>query len=186
MPHLLGSRIILREYQWEDLPHIREWVNDKEITNNLHDVFLFPNTVHETESFLRMMIEGSSGSKGFIISVKDSLSYIGQIDLHKIDYKNRNAVLGIVIGKKEFMGKGYGSEAIQLLLQFVFHTLNLERLELEVYAYNERAYNCYIKCGFKEEGRLRNKLFRDGRYWDVIVMSILKDEYEASVPSKTQ
>lgn len=178
MPHLIGNRITLREYQLEDLPQIREWVNDYEITNNLHDVFLFPNTVHETETFLKMMIEGKSGSKGFIISDKDTLSYIGQIDLHQIDYKNSNAVLGIVIGKKDYLGKGYGSEAIAILQKFVFKTLNLNRLELTVYEYNERAYHCYLKCGFKEEGKMRKKLFRDGRYWDVVMMSILKEEYE--------
>jgi RimJ/RimL family protein N-acetyltransferase len=100
MPHLIGTRLVLREYQWEDLPHIREWVNDDEITRNLHDVFLFPNTLFDTESFLRMMIEGKSGSKGFIISDKDTQSYIGQIDLHQIDYRNSHATLGIVIGKK--------------------------------------------------------------------------------------
>lgn len=181
MPYLIGTRIILREYRWDDLPHIREWVNDYEITNNLHDVFLFPNTLYETERFLKMMIEGASGSKGFIISDKDTQSYIGQIDLHQIDYRNRNATLGIVIGKKNYLGKGYGQEAIELLEQFVFKTLNLNRLELDVFEYNERAYKCYLKCGFKEEGRMRQKLFRDGQYWDVIKMSILKEEYEKKV-----
>jgi RimJ/RimL family protein N-acetyltransferase len=178
MPHLIGTRIVLREYQWEDLPHIREWVNDDEITRNLHDVFLFPNTLYDTESFLRMMIEGKSGSKGFIISDKDTRSYIGQIDLHQIDYRNSHATLGIVIGKKDYLGKGYGKEAIDLLMHFVFRDLNLIRLELDVYAYNERAYKCYLKCGFKEEGRMRKKLFRDGKYWDVIKMSILREEFE--------
>jgi len=178
MPHLVATRIVLREYQWEDLPHIREWVNDHEITKNLHDIFLFPNTVYETETFLKTMIEGKSGNKGFIISDKETLSYIGQIDLHQIDYRNRNAVLGIVIGKKDYLGKGYGSEAITLLEHFVFHSLNLNRLELEVYDFNERAYHCYLKCGFKEEGRMRQKLFRDGRYCDVIKMAILKEDYE--------
>jgi RimJ/RimL family protein N-acetyltransferase len=64
------------------------------------------------------------------------------------------------------------------LMHFVFRDLNLNRLELDVYAYNERAYKCYLKCGFKEEGRMRKKLFRDGKYWDVIKMSILREEFE--------
>jgi RimJ/RimL family protein N-acetyltransferase len=178
MPHLVGSRIVLREYRWEDLPHIRAWVNDHEITKNLNDIFLFPNTVYETENFLRSMIEGTAASKGFVISDKETLSYMGQIDLHQLDYRNRNAALGIVIGKKDCQGKGYGSEAITLLQRFVFHTLNLHRLELDVYEFNERAYHCYLKCGFREEGRMRQKLYRDGRYWDVIKMAILKEEFE--------
>jgi RimJ/RimL family protein N-acetyltransferase len=181
MPHLIGKRIILREYQWEDLPHIREGVNDSEITDYLSDIFTFPNTVHETEAFLRAMIEGKTDSKGFIISNKDSLSYIGQIDLHQIDYKNRHATLGIVIGKKEYLGRGYGKEAIELVQQFVFSTLGLNRLELDVYEFNERAYKCYVKCGFTEEGRMRQKIYKNGRYWDVIKMSILIDEFESRI-----
>lgn len=161
-----------------DLTYIREWVNDPEITNTLSDIFLYPHTEHETESYLKMMVEGNAASKGFIIADRDSKEYIGQIDLHNIDWKNRNAVLGIVIGRKEYWGQGYGSEAIRLLLDFVFMSLNLHRLELEVYEYNDRAYRCYLKCGFQEEGRLRKKLYRNGKYWDVICMSILRSEYE--------
>ena len=179
MPHIAGERIVLREYQLTDLSYMRQWVNSPEITNGLSDIFLFPHTYYSTESFLKMMIEGSTEIKGFIIADKDSKEYIGQIDLHKIDWKNRNAVLGIVIGREEYLGKGFGSEAIRMLQDFVFQSLNLNRLELEVYEYNERAYRCYLKCGFKEEGRLRKKLYRNGGYWDIICMGILRSEYES-------
>ena len=181
MPHLIGNRIVLREYRWEDLPEIRTWVNDPEVTGYLSDVFLFPNTMHDTETFLRKMIEGTSEMKGFIIADKETLSYIGQIDLIKIDWKNRNAILGIVIGKKAYWGKGYGREAIQLLQGFVFDSLNLHRLELDVFAFNQRAIKCYLACGFKEEGRMRQKKFANGQYWDIIKMGILKSEYEEMV-----
>ncbi|WP_028540217.1 GNAT family N-acetyltransferase [Paenibacillus sp. J14] len=179
MPHIAGERIVLREYQLTDLSYMRQWVNDPEITNGLSDILLFPHTSYSTESYLKMMIEGSTEIKGFIIADKDSKEYVGQIDLHKIDWKNRNAVMGIVIGRKEYLGKGYGSEAIRMLQDFVFQSLNLNRLELEVYEYNERAYRCYLKCGFKEEGRLRKKLYKNGKYWDIICMSILRSEYES-------
>lgn len=179
LAYVIGNRIVLREYQWEDLPHIRQWVNDPEITDGLNDIFLFPHTLQETENFLRMMIEGNPGTKGFVIADKESLCYIGQIDLHQIDYRNRSAALGIVIGKKEHLGKGYGTEAVELLQKFVFRTLGLNRLELDLFEYNERAYRCYLKCGFKEEGRMRKKIFRKGQFWDVIKMSILRDEFES-------
>ncbi|GJM72928.1 hypothetical protein HMSSN036_51440 [Paenibacillus macerans] len=109
-----------------------------------------------------MTMEGKTGSKGFVIAEKDTLEYIGQIDLHKIDWQNRSAVLGIVIGRKELLGQGYGREAIELMKRFVFERLNLNRLELEVLDFNERAYRCYLGCGFKEEGRLRQKEFKTG------------------------
>jgi RimJ/RimL family protein N-acetyltransferase len=178
MPYLTGDRIMLREYRMTDLPHIREWVNDPEITDNLSDIFLYPQTVENTEQFVNSMIQGSPNHKGFVIADKVTQDYIGQIDLVDIDWKNRTASLGIVIGKKPYLGQGYGSEAIRLLQELAFHSLNLHRLELMVYEFNERALRCYRKCGFREEGRLRQKLYRKGRYWDVIWMGILREEYE--------
>lgn len=178
MPHLIGERIKLREYRKEDLEPIRKWVNDPEIVDFLSDVFLYPHTLHNTERFLNSMIEGNGEMRGFIIADRETEEYIGQIDLFRFDWKNRSAEMGIVIGKKERLGKGIGEEAILLLQQFVFERLNLNRLELQVYDYNQRAYRCYLKCGFKEEGRLREKRYMKGKYVDVILMSILKSEYE--------
>lgn len=178
LSYIFGDRITLRDYQNEDLEHIRGWVNDPDITNTLSDQFLYPHSRNETESFFRTMVEGKSSNRSFIIAFRESLEYLGQIDLYRIDWKNRFAYLAIVIGKKDQLGKGYGSEAIKVLQKFVFEELNLNRLELEVYEYNERAYKSYVKCGFKEEGRSRNKIYKKGKYWDVICMSILKDEFD--------
>lgn len=83
-----------------------------------------------------------------------------------------------MIGIKEYVGNGYSTEAIKTLQDFVFNRFNLNRLQLEVHDFNERAHRCYLKCGFKEEGRLREKNFINGRYSDTITMSILKREYE--------
>lgn len=178
MPHLLGDRIALREYRISDLDSISQWVNDPEITNTLSDVFLYPHSRNESETYLNVIMEGKSSTKSFVIAEKDSLEYIGQIDLFNLDWKNRFALMAIVIGKKEYLGKGYGSEAIRVLQKFAFEELNLNRIELDVYDYNARAYKCYLKCGFKEEGRMRQKLFKNGRYRDVIRMAILKEEFE--------
>ncbi|MFK4301305.1 RimJ/RimL family protein N-acetyltransferase [Paenibacillus sp. RC254] len=180
MPHMIGERIVLREYRQEDIPEIRKWVNDPDITCGLSDVFTYPHSQTNSEAYVQMMIDGNSEIKGFVIAHKDTLDYIGQLDLFKINWMNRHATLGIVIGRDDNLGKGYGREAIRLLQKFVFHTLNLNRLELEVYSYNERAYRCYLACGFKEEGRLRQKLFREGQYYDIIQMGILRSEYEAA------
>jgi RimJ/RimL family protein N-acetyltransferase len=180
MPHIIGKRIVLREYLMEDLPYMREWVNDPEITSYLADSFTFPHSLYETENFLRMMIEGRGENKGFVIAEKYSNAYLGQVDLHHMDYKNRCASLGIVIGRKERLNQGYGKEAVKLLTWFAFQSLNFNRLELDVYDFNERAYRCYLRCGFKEEGRLRQKVYRDGKFRDVIQMAILKEEYESN------
>lgn len=179
MARLIGERIILREYTKEDLPYMRKWVNDMEITQYLSNIFLYPHTLNETENFLNAMLQGNSGFKGFIIAEKETEKYIGQIDLIKIDWVNRVGTLGIVIGTKENLSKGYGTEAIKLIQEFAFNKLNLNKLDLEVRAYNERAIRCYEKCGFKEEGRIRENFFTDGKYTDTLFMGILKREYEA-------
>ena len=97
---------------------------------------------------------------------------------HNIDWKNRKAVQGIFIGEKEYWGRGYGSDAIRALLGFAFREMNLHRVYLSVYDYNERAIRCYEKCGFRHEGRLRKARFSDGRYHDELMMGILREEFE--------
>ncbi len=177
MPNIIGSKIILREYRREDLASMRQWVNDPEVVDKLSDIFLFPHSVVQTESFLNGKLEGK-GDPGFVIADKESGAYIGQIDLVNLDWKNRLSRFGIVIGDANLRGRGYGSEAIRLLQKHAFERLNLNKLELEVYDFNTNAYRCYLKCGFKEEGRLRESHYIHGWYHDKIIMGILKSEYE--------
>lgn len=179
MARIFGKNIMLREYQREDLRYIRNWVNDPQITDTLSDIFLFPHSMDMTEGFIEMMMEGKNpNTKGFIIAHRQSGKYIGQIDLFKIDWKNRCAELAITIGNAEQQGKGIGKEAICLLLDFAFHRMNLHRIGLEVYDFNERGYRCYKSAGFKEEGRQRQCHYHKGQYRDKIYMGILQDEYK--------
>ena len=176
MYRLQGDRIILREYRRDDYQYMRKWVNDFDITKYLSNVFLYPQSESDTENFINSMISGSM--KGFIIADKDTEEYIGQVDLIKIDWPNRVATIGIVIGTKENLGKGYGTEAIKLLQEYSFNKLNLNRLELDVRAFNERAITCYKKCGFVEEGRIRENFYDGGEYSDTIKMGVLKREWQ--------
>ncbi|WEK55994.1 MAG: GNAT family protein [Candidatus Cohnella colombiensis] len=179
MPHLYGERIILREYRREDLPWIRQWVNDPAIVSTLSDIFLYPQGLDSTESYLEAMIEGDNDRKGFVIAERGSEDYLGQVNLDLIDWKNRTGRIGVVIGSSQHLGIGIGTEAMKVLIAFSFMEMNLNRLELEVYDFNERAYNCYVKSGFKEEGRLRQRYYRNGKYADVIMMGLLRSEWEA-------
>lgn len=182
MPHIIGDNIILREYRLEDLPSMREWCNDPQITQYLSDIFLYPHTLNGTESYLNALLEGTTDQKGFIIADRGTEQYIGQIDLFHIDWKNRCAELGMVIGNTLLHNQGIGTAAIKLLQRFVFLELNLHRLQLEVHDFNLPAIRCYAKCGFQEEGRLRKKHFSRGNYSDIICMSILQEEYLALEP----
>lgn len=175
MYRLEGERIILREYRREDLSYMRKWVNDYEITRTLSNVFLYPHTMADTENFINGMIEGKM--KGFVIAHKGSEDYIGQLDLINIDWPNRVATIGIVIGTKENLSKGYGTEAIKLLQEFAFNKLNLNKLELDVREFNKRGIRCYEKSGFKIEGVIRENYYENGEYSNTVKMGILKREW---------
>lgn len=178
LPRLIGEKIMLREYKIEDLQPIRKWVNDNEIVQYLSNIFIYPHSKNETEKFLNFMFEGNSEMRGFVIAHRDTEDYIGQIDLIKIDLFNRIGTLGVVIGTKENLGKGYGTEAIGLMQEFAFNKLNLHRLQLDVRAFNNRAIASYKKCGFIEEGRTREDFYVKGVYEDTVHMGILKREWE--------
>jgi RimJ/RimL family protein N-acetyltransferase len=105
--------------------------------------------------------------------------HVGNLGLHRIDWKNRSAVFGIVLGEKSHWNKGFGTKAARTILRFAFTELNLHRVELEVFAFNPRAQRCYEKAGFTREGTRREAIFRDGHYHDEHVMSILQEEYFA-------
>lgn len=95
MPRVYGERIMLREYQKEDLTKMRKWVNDPVITDNLSDNFLYPHTVNDTEAYLNAILEGKTQQKGFVIAHKESGTYIGQIDLYSIDWRLERFLLVI-------------------------------------------------------------------------------------------
>ncbi len=104
---------------------------------------------------------------------------IGGIDLRGIAWTDRIAEIGIVIGVKEYWGKGYGTDAMRVLMRLAFDTMNLHRLWLRVFDFNPRAIRSYEKCGFRREGLLREDKFMRGRYHDALVMAILEHEYRA-------
>lgn len=168
---------MLREYRGDDFVHMREWVNDPEVVDNLSDVFLYPHTTSETETFLNNVLQKEDQHRGFVIADLETEAYIGQIDLFKFDWKNRTAEMGIVIGSRSLRGKGYGTEAIRVLQKFVFDRLNMNRLQLEVHDFNEAAIRCYNRCGFREEGRMRERHFVNGHYSDTVLMAILRSDY---------
>ena len=116
---------------------------------------------------------------GFSIHALDDDRLIGNLDLSGVDWVARNCWIGIGIGERDYWGKGYGTEAMNLALRFAFDCLNLNRVTLSVFEYNQRAYLSYCKCGFKEEGRMRQWMQRGGERFDLIFMGILREEWEA-------
>jgi len=106
--------------------------------------------------------------------------HIGNVGLHRIDWRNRNAELGIAIGERSYWNQGYGTDAIRTLLSLAFREMNLHRVFLRVDADNARGIRCYEKAGFRREGVLREAVFKEGAYHDQYIMSILQSEFEAN------
>lgn len=176
MPHLYGKKVMLREYRDSDFEHIRAWVNNPKITRNLSDIFLYPHSAGQTRRFME---RASSGElKGFVIARADTGEYLGQIDFTRLDLKNGCGELGMVIGSEADHGKGYGTEALGLFLDFAFFELRLNRVELLCWPFNTRARRLYEKMGFVLEGVRRQKRFRGGTYHDELCYGLLKEEWE--------
>jgi RimJ/RimL family protein N-acetyltransferase len=181
-PFLAGEHIYLRPLEPGDAPTLTPWFNDAEVTRNL--LRGGPMSQRAEEEWLAKVGQGDEAALGIVLRDGDRL--IGSTGLHKIDWRNRHAAFGIAIGVVEEWGKGYGAEATRLMVQHAFATLNLNRVWLEVYEFNQRGIRAYEKVGFQIEGRLRQHTFRDGRYWDVLVMGVLREEWTGDKATATK
>jgi RimJ/RimL family protein N-acetyltransferase len=170
---------MLREYRQEDLPEIRKWVNDGQVTRFLSTIFWPPQTMVDTQQFLDRMMESGNTACNFVIADRQSERYIGQLDIFRLDYKLRQGELGMVIGDGGDRGRGLGTEALGLLLRHAFLTLGLERVELQVDMGNLGARRCYEKAGFVMEGVKRHAYYRDGSFCDLGMLSVLREEWLA-------
>lgn len=171
---LVGERIYLSPRSLEDAEIFTEWMNDFCVTDYIGRSHTSMSLQDEKEYLEKVKKEEMSFA--IIDSQKDEM--IGTVGLHSIDNINRTATLGIFIGNKNYWSKGYGTEAIQLLLDFGFNYLNLNNIDLALMEFNQRALKCYQKCGFKEMGRKRKCRFINGQYYDTIYMDILAEEFK--------
>jgi len=175
MPRLVGKSVLLREYRADDFASIRAWVTDPEASSHLTGVFDPPHTEEMTRAFLDSVLKRTNPDLyHFIIARHADESYLGQVDLRVKDRVAGRADFGIVIPDRGNRGKGYGSEAIRLLVGFAFDRLNLHRVELEVFADNSQAIGVYERLGFVHEGRHRDYFYRDGTHRDAVTMAIIR------------
>jgi RimJ/RimL family protein N-acetyltransferase len=116
----------------------------------------------------------------FMIHTLEDDRTIGFIDLSGFDWTAGEAWVGIGLGERDYWGKGYGTDAMRVILRYAFEELNLWRVSLTVFEYNPRGIRSYEKAGFKIEGRARQAINRSGRRWDIIFMGILRSEWEAA------
>jgi len=173
---IYGQRVRLRAIERSDIPTFLRWFNDPEVRQYL--LMYLPMSEAQEERWFERQLESPDHVFGIEARVEDGWKIIGNCGLHRIDWKNRSADLGIVLGEKEFWGQGFGTDATRTLLRFAFHELNLHRVTLLAYDFNPRAIRSYEKAGFRREGTEREALFREGQYHDIHLMAILSHEFQ--------
>ncbi|GHV17055.1 N-acetyltransferase [Clostridia bacterium] len=168
-----GERIYLSPVNLEDIEQYTQWINDPEISDRLGTSAAMYSLESERKILESMAKEGYN----FAIILKDSDRLLGNCSLFDINNLRRTAVCGLFIGDKSERGKGYGSEALRLLLGYGFGTLNLNNVMLNVFEFNKNALACYEKVGFKKIGERRQAYFVHGCYYNDIYMDILAEDF---------
>lgn len=170
---LKGGRVYLRPPMKSDIPRLLRWINDPEVNRFLGSYL--PMLEQDEEEWFEELHKGKLHNMVFAIMLGET--HIGNMGIHRIDWKSRVATTGALIGEKDYWGKGYGSEAKMLLLNYAFNTLNLRKICSNVVAFNERSVGYSLRCGYQEEGRLRAQHYEHGAYWDEIRLAVFKEDW---------
>ncbi|MCL2197482.1 MAG: GNAT family N-acetyltransferase [Defluviitaleaceae bacterium] len=169
-----GEKVYLSPICTDDVDIFMSWVNEPEMAWFTTFYSQVISRVQEKDIVEnKLAVDGSM----FSIVTQEDDRVIGNCNFFKIDALNRAAEVGIIIGEKDCRGKGYGSEALRLLLKFGFENRNYNNISLHVYSFNERAIACYEKVGFKRNGICRQAIIRGNKKYDLYYMDILAEEY---------
>lgn len=179
MSIIYGRRVRLRAVERQDVEKFHQWINDPEVTEGL--ALYLPMSMRDEEGWFEGISKRPPQEKPLAIDCRDGEDWtlIGNSGFFDLDHTAHSGEIGIMIGDKSYWNRGYGTEAMLLLLRHGFETLNLHRIFLRVYASNPRAIRSYEKAGFVHEGRLRDAVYRRGSYGDVLMMSVLHPEWDA-------
>jgi len=173
---LRGQKVLLRPVKRSDIQYFLKWFNDPEVMQYLS--FYLPMTEMAEEKWIENLGNQQNRAVFVIEAIEgESGKPIGSIGLDNINPKDHNATFGIAIGEKDYWSKGYGTEAARLLVNYGFEQLNLHRINSFVIGFNERSVRMHKSVGFKEEGRQREWVFKNGKYHDHVVFGILRGEW---------
>lgn len=167
-----GKKVNIRSIRMEDTPLIVQWRNNPEVRSQFVFQKTFTPEIHE--NWMKTKVAAGEVHQ-FIIETTESGQPIGSVYLRDVDLVNRSAEYGIFIGSVDSMGKGYGTEAAKLLLDYAFQDLKLHRVFLRVFADNQRAINSYLKVGFQQEGVAKDMIFQNGKFRSMVFMAIVQE-----------
>ncbi|MCV2444693.1 GNAT family N-acetyltransferase [Acinetobacter bereziniae] len=175
-----GKIVTLRAIELRDLPLLATWSNSPELWQNLVG-WHFPYSELSTESYIKNINHNNMKYQNFAIDT-DDLGLIGTINLVDIDWKNRNACNGIMLGDIGSRGKGYALDAVMTIMRYAFKELGLHRLDAEMIDYNNRSIDFYTKkCGWVIEGKKTEWIYRNGRFHDKVMCGITHAQYDENI-----
>ncbi|MGH2634163.1 MAG: GNAT family N-acetyltransferase [Tepidiformaceae bacterium] len=179
---LKGEKAVLRAIHPEDIDRYAEFRNDVE----LELLASIEPPLPRPGGVLRAAVDRHLANPGTDVwfAIETQSDFLGQCGLSNVDQFARSCELTISIGDRDYQNRGFGRDAIKLLTKYAFRLLNMNRVWVRIPASNQRALRCFCACGFVEEGRLRQHIWRDGSYDDVVYLAVLRDEWNgsASVP----
>lgn len=170
-----GKYVRLRAVEPEDLPKIVEMFNNPEVSIPLGAAYL-GMALEQEEQWYANYLKGEDQLGSLAITDRLTGEHLGQIGFNQISYKNRTAVIGLFLAPV-YWGKGYGTDAMMALCHFGFTQLNLQKIQLNVFAPNRRGIRAYEKCGFQIEAVMRQHSYVDGRFADDLIMGVLVEEF---------
>ncbi len=177
-----GRLVVLRRHRPENLRAFLRWYSDGELAR-LTRYAARPLSPPEIQRFFYNRVMGPDFLAMAIHLARDD-RLVGTCAFSQLDGDNGSALYHITVGERDAWGKGYGTEATDLMLAHAFGPLGLHRVALTVFEFNVRAIRSYEKSGFAVEGRARDAILRDGRFWDEVHMSILAPEWQARMQAR--
>jgi RimJ/RimL family protein N-acetyltransferase len=171
---LAGRLVVLRPLRSDDRARSVRWRNDPDIRDNILG-YRFPVTEAMEADWVEAVLKDQSRTR-VVLAIEDKSdgALVGFIYLNNIDWFARNAEFGILIGERSRHGKGLAREALHLVADYAFESLNLHKLYLRVVAFNKRALRLYRAFGFVDEGLQRQQAYLRGRYYDVVLMGLIR------------
>jgi RimJ/RimL family protein N-acetyltransferase len=170
---IAGEHVILRAFERDDAERCYRWMNDPNIVRTLKT--RYPIAFQNEIEWLEGAMHASVTERHFAIERKDDRTHIGNASIHEIEWVSRTAAFGLFIGEPSAWNRGFGGDAIRTLVRFAFDEMNLRKLRIDVFDYNDRAKHVLETQGFVVEGRLRQEFYREGTYHDIVVFSVFRD-----------
>jgi RimJ/RimL family protein N-acetyltransferase len=178
--NIKGKIVTLRAIELDDLELLSRWSNDPDLWFMLGG-WHFPYSKNSTEAWIRKIDNNNPNNQIFAIDTPEH-GLVGTANLVNIDWKNKNAFHGMMLGDKETRGKGYAQDAVMTIMRYSFEELGLNRLDGDMIEYNKLSINFYTKrCGWVVEGIKKEWFYRRGKFFDKIVVGVTKSQYEDHV-----